>query len=128
DAVEIGPQIDETGESQRGREYFYFVQPEVESRGRDIAGASTTIQSLMCLAHGMRRRTGPEGGFRSLVFLDSIDKLRRMHSAYVDAEEGRELAALRTRNYADDASGAPRTVCCQDPIGCDHFSEGECWW
>ena len=76
----------------------------------------------------MRRRTGTEGGFRSLVFLDSIDKLRRMHSAYVDAEEGRELASLRTCNYADDASGAPRTVCCQDPIGCDRFGEGECWW
>src|SRR4029077_16617805 len=108
DAVEIGPQIDETGESQRGREYFYFVQPEVESRGRDIAGASTTIQSLMCLAHGMRRRTGKEGGYRSLVFLDSIDKIRRLHGAYCDAEEQKSLAAFRPRLYDDQPNGEPR--------------------
>jgi hypothetical protein len=117
DVLTIAPNNLEMEPNPRGREYFYFVQPEVESRGKDIAGASTTIQSLMCLTHGMRRRTGSEGGFRSLVFLDSIDKLRRMHSAYVDAEEGRELASLRTRNYGDDASGEPRTICCQEPIG-----------
>jgi ATP-dependent helicase YprA (DUF1998 family) len=128
DAVELSPQLDETGESQRGREYFYFVQPEVESRGRDIAGASTTIQSLMCLAHGMRRRTGKEGGYRSLVFLDSIDKIRRLHGAYQDAEEGKQLAAYRSRLYDDGADGEPRTECCRDPIGCDFFREGECWY
>jgi hypothetical protein len=128
DLLTISPTREEMDPNPRGREYFYFIQPEVESRGKDIAGASTTIQSLMCLAHGMRRRTGNEGGFRSLAFLDSIDKLRRMHSAYLDAEEGRELASLRTCNYADDPSGAPRTACCKDPVGCDRYSEGECWW
>lgn len=113
----------------RGREYFYFVQPEVESRGKDIAGASTTIQTLMCLAHGMRRRTGDAGGFRSLIFLDSIDKVRRLHAAYEDAESNRELAKLRTRLYPDDPlTGAPRKVCCGQPLGCDAFSDGECWW
>ncbi len=82
----------------------------------------------MCVAHGMRRRTGAEGGFRSLVFLDSIDKLRRLHSAYRDAEEDRELASLRTRDYGDDASGQLQTVCCGEPVGCDRFGQGECWW
>jgi hypothetical protein len=112
----------------RGREVFYFLQPEVESRGADIAGASTTIQSLMCLGHGMRRRTGDEGGYRGLVFFDSIDKMRRLHGAYLDAEEGKELASLRTSNYGDDPSGQPQTRCCEDPVGCDRFSDGECWW
>ena len=80
----------------RGRENFFFVQPEVESRGQDIAGASKTIQALMCLAHGMRRRTGREGGFRALAFLDSIDKISRLHAAYDDAETQLRLAAYRT--------------------------------
>ncbi|MCA3757233.1 MAG: AAA family ATPase [Phenylobacterium sp.] len=129
DAVQaITPLPEEKVRSPRGREYFYFVQPEVESRGQDIAGASTTIQSLMCLAHGMRRRTGQAGGFRSLVFLDSIDKVRRLHAAYSDAEESKRLAAYRTLRYHDDATGQPRDGCCGEPSGCDAFRNGECWW
>ncbi|MDC9824818.1 AAA domain-containing protein [Devosia sp. ZB163] len=112
----------------RGREYFYFVQPEVESRGKDVAGNSTTIQSVMALTHGMRRRTGRSGGFRSLVFLDSVDKLRRLHAAYDDAETAKNLSAYRTRLYSDDpVTGAPREGCCGNPVGCDLFSDGECW-
>lgn len=111
----------------RGREYFYFVQPEVESRGHDVAGASTSIQTIMCLSHGMRRRTGKHGGFRSLVFLDSIDKLRRLHSAFMDAEDN-NLPALRTSLYdGDPVSGSERTSCCDEPYGCDAFRNGECW-
>jgi hypothetical protein len=124
----IRPRPEDGRLNPRGREYFYFAQPEVESRGADIAGASTTIQALMCLAHGVRRRTGTDGGFRSLVFFDSIDKMRRLHSAYSDAEEGRELAAYRTSAYGDDATGAPQTECCGEPVGCDRFGDGECWW
>lgn len=119
----------ETPVTPRGREYFYFVQPEVESRGKDVAGASTTIQTLMCLAHGMRRRTGAEGGHRSLVFLDSIDKVRRLQATYRDAEEGKELALLRTTRYpADPATGAVRGRCCGEPHGCDRFADAECWF
>ena len=124
----IQPSEEDAEPNPRGREYFYFVQPEVESRGADIAGASTTIQSLMCIGHGMRRRTGSDGGFRSLVFFDSIDKMRRLHSAFIDAEEGRELAAYRTRAYGDDAAGEPQTECCGQPLGCGRFADGECWW
>jgi hypothetical protein len=124
----IRPEAGETDANPRGREYFYFVQPEVESRGADIAGAATTIQSLMCVAHGMRRRTGREGGYRSLVFFDSIDKMRRLHGAYSDAEEGRELASYRISAYGDDAQGNPQAECCREPIGCDRFRDGECWW
>jgi hypothetical protein len=126
--VAIQPEPQEKIRSPRGREYFYFVQPEVESRGQDIAGASTTIQTLMCLAHGMRRRTGREGGFRSLVFLDSIDKVRRLHAAFSDAEESKRLARYRTRFYVDESTGDPRDGCCGEPSGCDAFRNGECWW
>lgn len=128
DVATIQPSADETDLNPRGREIFYFIQPEVESRGSDIAGASTTIQSLMCIAHGMRRRTGDEGGFRSLVFFDSIDKMRRLHGAYVDAEMGKELASLRTSAFGDDARGQPQDKCCGQPEGCDRFNDGECWW
>lgn len=124
----VRPAIGESEVNPRGREYFYFVQPEIESRGSDISGASTTIQSLMCLGHSVRRRTGSEGGYRSLVFFDSIDKMRRLHGAFVDAEEGRELAAFRTVDFGEDPSGEPQRVCCKDPIGCDRFTDGECWW
>lgn len=113
----------------RGREYFYFLQPEAESRGQDISGASTTVQGFMCLAHGMRRRTGSDGGYRGLVFLDSIDKVRRLHSVYQDAEEIRRLASFRTRYFPDDpVTGQPRTECCGEPHGCEIFRDGECWW
>jgi hypothetical protein len=125
----ISPTDAEKTPNPRGREYFYFVQPEVESRGQDIAGASTTIQSLMCLAHGMRRRTGEQGGYRSLAFLDSIDKVRRLHAAYQDAEENLRLASLRTRRFGDDpATGQPIDECCGEAVGCDRFRSGECWW
>lgn len=125
----IRPETNESDTNPRGREYFFFVQPEIESRGSDIAGASTTIQSVMCLTHNMRRRTGKAGGYRSLVFLDSIDKLRRLHSAFADAEEEQMLAALRTKIYPDHpVTGEPRRVCCGAPHGCDRFEDGECWY
>jgi len=124
----IEPSAEDRVRNPRGREVFYFLQPEIESRGADIAGASTTIQALMCLSHGVRRRTGTEGGFRSLVFFDSIDKMRRLHGAYLDAEEGKELASLRTRLFGDDPSGSAQTECCGEPLGCDRHADGECWW
>lgn len=124
----IQPQPMELEQNPRGREVFYFIQPEVESRGADIAGASTTIQSLMCIGHGMRRRTGAEGGYRGLVFFDSIDKMRRLHGQYGDAEQGKGLAALRITAFGDDPNGQPRTECCREPVGCDRFADGECWW
>ncbi|QYC11507.1 AAA domain-containing protein [Brevundimonas nasdae] len=126
--LSLAARPEEKQTNPRGREYFYFIQPEVESRGADIAGASTTIQSLMCLAHGMRRRTDDEGGFRSVVFLDSIDKVRRLHGDYTDAEDGRKLAAYRTRQYPEDpATGELPSECCGEPHGCDRFQGGECW-
>jgi len=128
DVEVIRPEPSELSKNPRGREYYYFVQPEIESRERDIAGASTTIQALMCLAHGMRRRTAKDGGYRSLVFFDSLDKMRRLHSAYIDAEEIRNLSQYRTLEYGDDAAGHPIDGCCGDPLSCDRFTEGECWW
>lgn len=127
-AILIEPVEKERKRNPKGREYFYFVQPEIESRNRDVAGASTTIQSAMALAHNMHRRHGDEGGFRGIVFVDSIDKLKRLHSNYTDAEEGQNLASLRTRFYPDHpTTGLPRRQCCGDPLGCDLFRDGECW-
>lgn len=119
----------ETPVNPRGRESFLFIQPEIESRSKDVAGAATAIQSIMCLSHGMRRRTGDEGGFRSLVFLDSIDKVRRLHAAFDDAEGGGALAQYRTSIYPDDPmTGRPVTACCGDPANCHVSVDGECWW
>lgn len=124
----IEPHSNERKLNPKGREYFYFVQPEVESRNRDVAGASTTIQATMALAHNMHRRHGSEGGFRGIVFVDSIDKLKRLHGNYMDAEEGQRLASLRTRIYPDHpVTGLPRRACCGDLLGCDLFRDGECW-
>lgn len=125
-AVAIQVANEERDDNPRGREYYYIVQPEVESRGKDIAGASTTIQSLMTLAHGMRRRTGSEGGYRGLVFLDSIDKVRRLHSDYMDAEEGKRLAQLRTHLFGGNGGG--QHGCCGSPHVCGTFRKGECWF
>jgi hypothetical protein len=126
--IEIGTEDSEREPNPIGREYFYFVQPEVESRGKDVAGASTTIQSLMVLAHGMRRRRG-EGGYRGLVFLDSIDKVRRLHSDYKDAEDHLHLARFRVHQYNRfDAQGDPVTGCCCTPLSCSRFRDGECWY
>ncbi|MGS0649090.1 AAA domain-containing protein [Komagataeibacter melomenusus] len=124
----IRPGLEGVQPNPRSREYFYFVQPEIESRNADIAGASTTIQSLMCLSHGMRRRSGKQGGYRSLVFFDSIDKMRRLHGAYIDAEEEKRLASLRISLFGDDDAGDPQTRCCRDPDACSRFADGECWW
>ena len=82
----------------------------------------------MALAHNMHRRHGDEGGFRGIVFVDSIDKLKRLHGNYMDAEDGQNLASLRTHIYPDHpATGLPRRECCGDPLGCDLFLDGECW-
>jgi hypothetical protein len=126
----IGPTDSERVENPRGREYFYFVQPEVESRGKDVAGTSATIQSLLLLSHGMRRRSGNEGGFRGVVFLDSIDKLKRLHRDYIDAEQQKGLGALRTRLYGPDPQDPSRLrlACCREPETCERFREGECWY
>ncbi len=129
DLITPDASVGERQPNPRGREYFYFLQPEAESRGQDISGASTAVQGFMCLAHGMRRRTGRDGGYRGLVFLDSIDKVRRLHAVYQDAEEIRRLASFRTRYFPDDpVTGQPRTECCGEPHGCEIFRDGECWW
>lgn len=94
--TEITPAGGERRPNPRGREYFYFVQPEVESRGVPVAGESATIQTLMVLAHGMRR-PGDRGGYRGIVIFDSIDSLKRLLDDYRDAELG-GLAGHRWRH------------------------------
>src|SRR5262249_55172466 len=119
----------ELEENPLAREYFYFVQPEVESRGQLITGATATIQTLMCLAHGMRRRPGDRGGYRGLVFFDSIDSLKQLHHDYLSAEQQNRLASLRTRRLPrDPATGREQSSCCRSPADCERFRFGDCWY
>lgn len=120
DIVHVEPHGSEMLDNPNGREYYYFVQPEVESRGRDIAAASTTIQTAMCLAHNMRRRTADQGGYRSVVFMDSLDKIKRMNADFIDAEENKKLAQLRIKPDGKH--------CCGTPDQCQRFEQGECWY
>lgn len=127
--VPIAADLAEADTNPRGREAFLFIQPEIESRSKDVAGAATAIQSIMCLSHGMRRRTGSEGGYRTLAFLDSIDKVRRLHSDFQDAERNQNLARLRTVMFPDDPiTGRIVDECCGDPSRCKRSTDGECWW
>ena len=129
--IEITPEPGERSPNPRGREYFYFVQPEVESRGVPVAGESATIQTLMVLAHGMRRRPGDQGGYRGIVF-GSIDSLKRLLDDYQDAElgglAGHPLAAAPNRRFPPHpTTGHPRRVCCRTHRSCDIiFDRGEC--
>ena len=127
----IEPEPGEREDAPKGREYFYFVQPEIESLGKFIAGETTTIQSLMCLAHNMRRRPGDRGGYRGMAFFDSIDSVKRLLTNYRDAEQHpqKRLASLRTKRYPlDPATRQPRTNCCGKPAECAVFRQGECWY
>lgn len=126
----IGVQQEELKSTPIGREYFFFAQSEVSSRGKDVASMSTTIQAVMCLAHGMRRRPGQEGGtFRTLVFADSRDKVKRLHNNFSDAEHNKQLWSLRTYQYPPHPlTHALRDRCCGNPNGCDCFRSGECWF
>lgn len=111
--------------SVRGREYYLFVQPEIESRGHVVAGASTTIQAIMCIAHGMRRRTGQAGGYRGLAFYDSIDRVKEQLADFLNAETQKVLSRLRTKVFPGNT---PSDSCCQQPESCDAFRDGECWY
>lgn len=131
DAVQqVQPAPGDRVPNPRGREYFYFAQPEIESRGKDVAGASTTLQAVMLLARGVRRRMPPNGGFRTVVFVDSIDKLRRLHSDFYDAETKKRLWKYRTNAFGANPQDPRQLVdrCCGEPRTCRHFLEGECWW
>jgi ATP-dependent helicase YprA (DUF1998 family) len=121
----------EREDAPKGREYFYFVQPEIESLGKFIAGESTTIQSLMCLSHNMRRRPSDQGGYRGMAFFDSIDSVKRLLTNYRDAEQHplKRLASLRTKRYPlHPVTRQPRESCCGKPAECGLFRQGECWY
>jgi hypothetical protein len=64
------------------------------------------------------------------VFLDSIDKLKRLHGDFTDAEAQKRLSKLRTRAFGRDPHNPSRLVahCCGEPRSCSQFRDGECWW
>ena len=116
DTHHVCPTENESEPTPVGREYYYFMQPEIESRGKDIAGASSTIQNVMCIAHNMRRRTGKQGGYRSVVFMDSLDKVKRLSMDFKDAEENQKLSQLRIPNGSNHY--------CNQPDSCTRFQKG----
>lgn len=94
----IEPQEEDFGEEQ-GRDYYLFVRPETYSRGKRVGNASAAIQTIMAIAHNMMRRVSKH---RTLVFQDSISKVRKLAVEYQDAERQR-LAALRMRPAGVDS-------------------------
>lgn len=104
---EFSPDPTRDLEAAQGREYFLFIRPETYSRGRPVGDAAAAIQSIMAVAHNMVRR-GPEGDqapkHRSLVFQDSISKIKKLALEFTDAESNRFLPALRLRRPDDGAA------------------------
>lgn len=113
----ITPQ-DSDFESGEGREYFLFIRPETYSRGRHVGDASLAIQTVMSIAHNMRRRGAHRDDppkHRSLVFQDSISKVKKLALEFHDAEENLFLARLRFTRPGGD------------PISSTAFLDGEYW-
>ncbi len=106
-------------EAAQGREYFLFVRPETYSRGTVVGDASVAIQAIMALAHNLRRR-GPDGGgpprHRTLVFQDSISKVKKLAVEFTDAESNQFLARFR---LAPPEGGSP--------LASPAFRDGEYW-
>lgn len=122
DIEEISPNKSEDLEDAQGREYFLFIRPEVYSRGKHIGDASTAIQTIMAIAHNMRRRAG-EGQepakFRSLIFQDSISKVKKLALEFHDAESNKALAQYRLSTETKASSNVFKLP---------SFQDGEYWY
>lgn len=109
-----------------GRDYTIFIRPEAESRGKHVSPASVTIQSLMVLMHNMRKRKLPSGPkYRGLVFVESIDRLKRLHPDYINAEEERALWQYRIPRVENADPAVPQDP---PPRDLDGFHDGEVWY
>lgn len=111
-------------EAAQGREYFLFIRPEGYSRGKLVGDATVAIQTVMALAHNLRRR-GPQWNgaqlrepakHRALVFQDSISKIKKLALEFMDAESNNFLARLRLATPAGP-----------DPLASPQFDDGEYW-
>jgi hypothetical protein len=93
----VEPTDADFGDAQ-GRDYFLFVRPETYSRGRRVGDAAAAIQTVMAVAQNMTRRAATAAGppkHRSLVFLDSIGKVRKLAVEFRDAETNLGLSGHR---------------------------------
>ncbi len=103
----------------QGREYFLFIRPESYSRGYRIGDASAAIQTIMTIAHNMPRRAEvgrDPAKHRSLVFQDSISKLKKLTVEFRDAETRQGLARFRLIRPPGDIFGSAA------------FRDGEYWY
>ncbi|UBV45514.1 DEAD/DEAH box helicase (plasmid) [Deinococcus taeanensis] len=115
----LTPQDEDYGEAQ-GRDYYLFIRPESFSRGKRIGDASAAIQTIMTISHNMVRRPAAEGTpakFRSLIFQDSISKLKKLTVEFRDAESLKGLSSLR--------SAAPQGNSTFTSLA---FMQGEYWY
>ena len=113
-------------EAAAGRDYYLFMRPESESRGKGVSVASATIQALMVLMHNMRKRMTQDGPkHRGLIFVESIDRLKRLLTDYIDAEEVRQLWQYRL-----PVVDAGDSLTVQDPAPAElpGFDDGEVWY
>jgi len=114
--TEISPTAEEKIEA--GKEYYIFVKPERQSREKLIPVLSTTIQTVMCVMHNMKKRPDK---YKGLGFVDSIDTLKRWTHDQRDAER-QKLYDLRVSvNCGKDEKTCQLSAC-------DYFDDGECWW
>lgn len=115
----ITPIDEDYGEAQ-GRDYYLFIRPESFSRGKRIGDASAAIQTIMTISHNMVRRAGLGGTpakFRSLIFQDSISKLKKLTVEFRDAEGLKHLSALRAAPQGSNTVFKSRA-----------FMQGEYWY
>lgn len=106
-------------EAAQGREYFLFIRPESYSRGKLVGDASVAIQAIMSLAHNLRRRApsrNEPAKYRTLVFQDSISKVKKLALEFTDAETNKFLSRFRLARPA----GA-------DPLAAPEYRDGEHW-
>lgn len=113
----IVPEDEDFGEAV-GRDYYLFVRPETYSRGKRVGDASAAIQTVMAIAHVMPRRAATDREppkHRSLVFLDSIGKVRKLTVEFRDAETNLGLSRYRLVNPPPLGLASPE------------FADGEYW-
>lgn len=102
-----------------GLEVVYFLQSPDED---NIASASTLIQTVMVVGHGLLTANQ-----RGIVFTESVDMAHRLQAQIQDAESSNG-GLWRFRTVLDDiiyqGNRCPRT----NPIQCINlYQNGECW-
>lgn len=120
DIKALEPDSEHDFDEAQGRDYFIFIRPESFSRGKRIGDASAAIQTIMTISHNMVRRSAhgsTPAKFRSLIFQDSISKLKKLTVEFRDAESLKHLSSLRVKPQDQNTVFKSRA-----------FMQGEYWY